>query len=80
MSMSDILAALLFLLVPLRQSKADRRMEKDTFALIIIIIIVIIIVIRFIFITVITINFIITIKFCILVVCSHVTKKGGVVI
>ena len=34
MSMSDILAALLFLLVPLRQSKADRRMAKDTFALI----------------------------------------------
>ena len=34
MSMSDILATLLFLLVPLRHSKADRRMEKDTFALI----------------------------------------------
>ena len=33
MSMSDILAALLFLLVPLRHSKADRRMAKDTFAL-----------------------------------------------
>ena len=32
--MSDILAALLFLLVPLRQSKADCRMAKDTFALI----------------------------------------------
>ena len=32
MSMSDILATLLFLLVPL--SRADRRMEKDTFALI----------------------------------------------
>ena len=34
MSMSDILATLLFLLVPLRHSKADRRMAKDTFALI----------------------------------------------
>ena len=34
MSMSDILTALLFLLVPLRHSKADRRMAKDTFALI----------------------------------------------
>ena len=34
MSMSDILAALLFLLVPLRHNKADRRMAKDTFALI----------------------------------------------
>ena len=34
MSMSDILAALLFLLVPLRHSKADRRMAKDTCALI----------------------------------------------
>ena len=33
MSMSDILAALLFPLVPLRHSKADRRMAKDTFAL-----------------------------------------------
>ena len=31
--MSDILATLLFLLVPLRHSKADRRMAKDTFAL-----------------------------------------------
>ena len=29
MSVSDILAALLFLLVPLRHSKADRRMAKD---------------------------------------------------
>ena len=48
MSMSDILAALLFLLVPLRHSKADRRMAKDTFALIqdmVIIIIIIIIVV-----------------------------------
>ena len=44
MSMSDILAALLFLLVPLRHSKADRRVAKDTFALIIIIIIIIIII------------------------------------
>ena len=34
MSMSHILAAFLFRLVPLRQSKADRRMAKDTFALI----------------------------------------------
>ena len=34
MSMSDILAALLLLLVPLRHSKADRKMAKDTFALI----------------------------------------------
>ena len=34
MSMSDILAALLLLLVPLRHSKADRRMAKDAFALI----------------------------------------------
>ena len=34
MSMSDILAALLLLLVPLIQSKADRRMAKDTFALV----------------------------------------------
>ena len=34
MSVSDILAALLLLLVPLRHSKADRRMAKDTFALI----------------------------------------------
>ena len=34
MSMPDILAALLFLLVPLRHSKADRRMAKDIFALI----------------------------------------------
>ena len=32
--MSDILAALLLLLVPLKHSKADRRMAKDTFALI----------------------------------------------
>ena len=34
MSMSDISAALLFLLIPLRHRKADRRMAKDTFALI----------------------------------------------
>ena len=34
MSMSDILAALLFLLVALRHSKADRRLAKYTFALI----------------------------------------------
>ena len=34
MSMSDILAALLFLMVPLRHSKAGFRMSKDTFALI----------------------------------------------
>ena len=33
-SMSDTLAALLLLLVPLRHSKADRRMAKDTLALI----------------------------------------------
>ena len=45
MSMSDILAALLLLLVPLRHSKADRRMAKDTFALTIIIIIIVIIII-----------------------------------
>ena len=48
MSMSDILAALLLLLVPLRHSKADRKMAKDTFALIqdmVIIIIIIIIMI-----------------------------------
>ena len=30
--MSGILAALLFLLVPLRHSKADRRTANDTFA------------------------------------------------
>ena len=40
MSMSDILAALLLLLVPLRHSKADRKMAKDTFALTITIIII----------------------------------------
>ena len=34
MSMSDILAALLLLLAPLRHGKADRGMTKDTFALI----------------------------------------------
>ena len=33
-SMSDTLAALLFLLVPLRHSKADRRMAKDSLVLI----------------------------------------------
>ena len=32
--MSDTLAALLLLLVPLRHSKADRRMAKDTLAFI----------------------------------------------
>ena len=32
--MSDTLAALLLLLVPLRHSKTDRRMAKDTLALI----------------------------------------------
>ena len=32
--MSDTLAALLLHLVPLRHSKADRRMAKDTLALI----------------------------------------------
>ena len=42
MSMSDMLAALLFLLVPLRHNKADRRMAKDTILIIIIIIIIII--------------------------------------
>ena len=50
MSMSDILAALLLLLVPLRHSKADRKMAKDTFALIqdmVIIIIIIIIIISY---------------------------------
>ena len=55
MSMSDILAALLLLLVPLRHSKADRRMAKDTFALIqdmVVIIIIIIIIIT----TTVTIN------------------------
>ena len=55
MSMSDILTALLFLLVPLRHSKADRRMAKDTFALIIIKLVIIILVIIMIIIVLITI-------------------------
>ena len=60
MSMSDILAALLFLLVPLRHSKADRRMAKDTFALIQdMVVITIIIIIK---ITIIKITLIIIIK------------------
>ena len=61
MSMSDILAALLFLLVPLRHSKADRRMAKDTFALIqdMVVITIIIIIIK---ITIIKITLIIIIK------------------
>ena len=46
MSMSDILAALLFLLIPLRHSKADCRMAKDTLIIIIIIIIIIMILIE----------------------------------
>ena len=45
MSMSDILAALLLLLVPLRHSKADRRMAKDTFAVIQDMVVIIIIII-----------------------------------
>ena len=59
MSMSDILAGLLFLLVPLRHSKADRRMAKDTFALIqdmVVIIIIIIIIIIILIITIIIIT------------------------
>ena len=59
MSMSDILAALLLLLVPLRHSKADRRMAKDTFALtqdMVVIIIIIIIIIIITTTTTVTIN------------------------
>ena len=70
MSMSDILAALLFLLVPLRQCKADRRMAKDTFALIqdMVVVIIIIIIITIVIIIVIIITIIIMIIIIIIII------------